>query len=275
MNFKIFAVSSFCFIISNAYASMDEYCNNTVSKPNGSKICLYNPDNAVKFAKANYKDDIQRASSFGFYEDNNCTNFLSQVLLSGLLKNTSMENIFQGRKFFEDRLETYKWYFDSKYKKSDTWAGANPFHNYVKLNKMPSYPYTYGGYIFEFVTRDYISSYDENGNYRSNGGALEVSKIRPGDIVFMDYSKGGKHYKEYLASGVKKKDIKTDGIMEHAFVITGVNPRIFNDKATNYNHIYVTSSTNTYDGKSLAKINESNGYAIEFYVYRPIGFIKK
>lgn len=213
----------------------------------------------------------KKNSPFGKYGESNCTNFVSQVLLAGLLKDNSMNNIFSNKNLFVDKGELYDWYFVSKNEKSESWSGANGLYKYAKSNQEKNPPFKYGGFMFEFITRDYISSYDEKGNKRPNGGTLDVSKIQVGDIIFVDHSNKNGKYSDLLKNGKAKKDIKTNGIMDHAFVVT----KLRKSKPTKYDDIYVTSSTSTYINHTLHFRNELNNYALEFHVYRPIGFVKK
>lgn len=274
MKLKLFALI-LVFISSFAFADFHNYCTHPYTYKNGKQqYCKYNPSQAVDFALKNYSDSTQSNSPFGMYGETNCTNFVSQVLLAGLLQNNSMNNIYEKRVLFEDKNELYKWFFNDKYNKSESWAGANGLYKYAKTNKEKEAPFKYSGFMFEFITRDYISSFDEKGNRRPNGGALEVNKIKPGDIIFVDYAKNGKHYKEFIKEKIPKNQIKTDGTMEHAFVVTKVDNQYFKDEATRYSNIYVTSSTETYVNHTLHYRNKLNDYAIEFHVYRPIGFVK-
>jgi len=68
------------------------------------------------------------------------------------------------------------------------------------------------------------------------------------------------------------KDIKTDGIMEHVYIVTKIQGWRFG-----YNEIRVASNDNHYADKGLGDINEDSAYdrKLEFHVYRPYNYIQK
>jgi spore coat polysaccharide biosynthesis predicted glycosyltransferase SpsG len=68
------------------------------------------------------------------------------------------------------------------------------------------------------------------------------------------------------------KDIKTDKIIDHVFIVTKINT-----STKSYNRILVTGNTTTYANKGLGKINEDSLYKrkVEFYILRPVFYVEK
>jgi hypothetical protein len=211
----------------------------------------YNQNNQVKFAKY----------------PNNCTNFVSQSIMAGFVKTTSMKTLYKKRRdFMADYGDYYDWYYETKYDKGSTWSEANSLYRYAKYtDKYDRGPnYKYKGPKFKKITYDTSTSY------------LDYSKVQEGDIIFMDW------HDEYFAKNwddmfdsygnlnyLGKKHAIPDGIMDHALIVTIIYSNIIG-----YDKIRVASNSEDYKDKSLGKINRDSNRKALFYVYRPTAYIK-
>ena len=241
----------------------------------GKKLCQYNGSIAAEFAKKYYalinKSNRDNLNPFGFYSQN-CTHFVSQAILAGFVGRSDIDYIYASTSAYDTEYgEPLQWYFRERTNDDSSKAqrGANALYKYAKVSVSDLYKRKYNGIKFKFITRDYISSYDKNGKKRKNGGALEVDKIKVGDIIFLDYKdKNGNYSKQ----NKPLKDIKTDGIIDHSLIVTGIQ-----GWRLGYNQIRVTGNTKTYTNIGLGDINEASAYKrkVEFYVYRPYYYIEK
>jgi hypothetical protein len=255
-------------LFSNSFA-LDKNSCKKIMDLSDKKICRYDANTASDYAKKYF--DKKEKSPFGYYP-NNCTHFVSQALLSGLVGSSDTYTVDNEKYAFDaDRYDNYSWFFDTKDSKGTTWAEANGLYVYARESAKKKFS-NYQGLMFKGVTRDYISSYETNTKKRrQNGGALDVDKIKIGDVIFMDYSyKNGLNYKD---TGKKANKIVTDGEMEHSVIVTDIQ-----SWRKGYNQIRVTYNS---DGNTKAKdeslhdVNKRNGFKIEFHVYRPLYFIEK
>ncbi|MDI1445774.1 amidase domain-containing protein [Polyangium sp. 6x1] len=117
----------------------------------------------------------------------NCTNFVSQAIIGGLLNNSSATTAFQSRYDFDsDAGSSYSWYFHSDGDRAPAFTGAHQLYTYAKSNKS-----TYKGLHFSFVTNDTLQT------------ALNVSLVKVGDVVFADW--------------------QHDGTMDHSMIVTAIS----------------------------------------------------
>jgi len=263
-------------LVSGAFA-IDSYSCKNFHIAKGKKVCVYDNNSASKYALKYYnlieKRDKEINNPFGIFS-NNCTNFINQAILAGFVGSTRLNYVNAcSTEYDTESNEPLQWYFREYGLTSDSssssWRGANSLFSYAKSSFSDLYKIKYNGLKFKLITRDYISSFDKNGKRRTNGGALEVQKVKVGDIVFIDYKdKKGNYSKQ----NKPLKDIKTDKIIDHVFIVTKINT-----STKSYNRILVTGNTTTYANKGLGKINEDSLYKrkVEFYILRPVFYVEK
>lgn len=218
--------------------------------------CTYNATNAVLYALKHYdnRDNIRRNSdsgnTFPYYQvyqfnektqqwewtDNNCTNFASQVIMAGLVGTSSKSTIWNKKNAFVDKGGKVEWYFEDSNNDlvGDAWNGAHTMYNYAKGNRS-----SWKGLHFDFVAEDSLTEY------------LDVSKIKVGDIVFVNW------------------DAEKDKIIDHVMVVTDIDRWwVGND----YNEIQVTYQSNDRKDVRLGALNEQYNHNATFHVYRPTDF---
>ncbi len=226
MSNKSLLMIALTFGISNAYSANHNTCGNY----NNNK-CFYNPNVAKKYALNQVYENDQN-KYFNDYTNNggNCTNFVNQAILAGLIGSTSPKKLYDTRSsYYADYYgySPYRWYFAGKNNSSSSWRGATALETYAIKNKNPSYK----GLHFKFITRD------------SKTKPLNFKKIKVGDIIFADW--------------------EGDNDVDHSMIVTGKN-------YNGYSGIYVTyqSSAGTVPKKNRA-LNIINKPNIIFHVYRP------
>ena len=263
-------------LVSNLSA-IDAYSCEKFHVAQGKYVCNYDGNKASQYASKYYnlikKKDRNDNNPFGIFS-NNCTNFINQAILAGFVGSTRIDYVNACSTAYDtEDNEPLQWYFREHGYTSDSssssWRGANSLFNYAKTSFSDLYKIKYNGLKFKLITRDYISSLDADGNRRPNGGALEVNKVKIGDIVFIDYKdKNGNYSKQ----NKPLKDIKTDGKIDHVFIVTRINT-----STNSYNRIEVTGNTTTYRNKGLGKINEDSLYKrkVEFFILRPVFYVEK
>ena len=251
-------------LVSSAFA-IDSYSCKNYSLKSNKKVCKYNASTASKYALKYYNN--KKKSPFSYY-GNNCTHFVSQSILAGFVGKDNVYSVFNERAEYDvEKGESLRWYYINKNDVGNSWTQAHSLYLYVKSSLNDFYRQKYSGIKFKYVTRDFISSFDKNGNRRINGGALHINKVKEGDIIFIDYKDKKKLYSKYSGS---LNNIKTDGIMEHAYIVTKIQRwRI------GYNKIRVASNDNDYKDKGLGDVNSAYDNKIEFHIYRPYNFIEK
>jgi hypothetical protein len=133
----------------------------------------YNPNYAAAYAYKNY--DQKKQVKFAKYP-NNCTNFVSQAILAGFVKTTSMLTLYDKRmQFLADMGDDYSWYYIDKYVKGTTWSEAHSLYLYAKYTSENKDAYLYKGPKFKFIANDDSKHY------------LKYYKVNVGDIIFMDW----------------------------------------------------------------------------------------
>lgn len=225
---KIFsmAVLLLCSFMSfSAYSASSSSCENY-----SSGKCYYNSTDAVAYAKkyalsSTYFPEYQ---SYG----GNCTNFVSQAILAGLIGSSS-KNIFNQRSEYwadKNRGCDYCWYYGNKvngvWQKGSAWTGAQELYDYANSNLD-----SYWGMHFDHITSDGPTSY------------LETKKVQTGDIVFADW--------------------EGDGHIDHSMIV-------IQKKNNYYSGIYVAyQNSEDYDSQERISLQSINGRNVVFHVYRP------
>lgn len=212
---------------------------------------------AAKYAIANYNQSYN-TNPFDDYENvevgGNCTNFVSQSIIAGLIKSSSMQNVYNNRKNFDIDHTCYSkfvdgkqdgcplaWYYHDKTSQKSrgpAWTSAHKLYEYAKHNKS-----TYEGLHFEPITHDTLDKF------------MEYDKIKIGDVIFADW--------------------EHDNIIDHSMIVTNIQ-----SWRLGYNEIRVTYQSQNKTDRGLGDINESykdnNGrFQALFYVYRPINYDPK
>lgn len=144
----------------------------------------YNASYAVEYAVSMYemKKYNEGINKFADYEGDpefdgayNCTNFVSQSLLAGLLRTSDPSDVFARRGEFADAGGDYEWFYNTKNDKGYAWAGVDGIRQYAHYN-VPEYT----GMHFDPVT-----------TIRGTVWKQEHMKIREGDVVFADFEPDG------------------------------------------------------------------------------------
>lgn len=255
--------------LSSSLVAVDSSSCKYYNYVSGKKICNYSSYNAVRFAKKywDYKKN-NNYNPFGTFPSN-CTHFVSQSILSGLIGSYDIDDIYYKRTYYDsDRNDPINWFFINKNDIGNSWSEAHSLYLYAKESEKDIRNLKYNGLKFKKVTRDYISSYFPNSNeIRPNKGALYVDKIQKGDIVFIDYKDINGNYSQ---QNKPLKEIITDGKMDHSYIVTNIQ-----SWRSGYNEIRVTSNDNNYLNKGLGTINNEYDRKIEFHIYRPLFFVEK
>ena len=224
----------------------------------------YNSNYAAAYAYKNY--DQSKQVKFAKYS-NNCTNFVSQAILAGFARTTSMITLYNKRKqFLADMNDDYSWYYIDKYDKGNTWSEAHSLYIYAKFTdeKDNGPNYLYKGPKFKKITNDDSKHY------------MKYNEVKVGDIIFMDWH--DEYFEEhwddmYDSNGnltfLGKKHARPDGKMDHTLIVTK-----FQWWRRGYNKIRVASNSSDYKDKGLGTINEKYDKKAFFYVYRPIEYTK-
>ena len=181
-------------------------------------------------------------TNYNYGNNNNCTNFVSQCLISGLNKKlNSKDNLFKTRPWVGSNADNRYWKKRWRLNNS-TWKAANEFYYYAKQQE-PRKNYVAGGLEMKYITHDTRSRY------------LNYNKVKIGDIVFADW--------------------ESDGKIDHSMIVTD-----FRSWKPGYFKIILTYQGSTDRNrlgngagfkKSLGAMNSSRA---QFIVYRPIRFIK-
>lgn len=224
----------------------------------GDSFTSYNTTKAAEYAKnnSNIPYNIKGRSSefynpFADYANygGNCTNFVSQSILGGMIGTNKTYKAYKKRYDFDADRYSYgnRWYYIYNSTQSgrglgrgEAWSEAESLKQYADKNKLE-----YKGLHLQYVTHD------------NKIDPLLVNKIKVGDIIFADWT--------------------MDGVRDHSMVVTKINPH-----NSSYYKIFVTyqngvdEETGTpYEIRtnfSLGKLNRMTNYATQFVVYRPINY---
>jgi hypothetical protein len=208
-----------------------------------SKRFTYDGGSAAAYARNNAwmpygsRYDQNPFTSF----QNNCTNFVSQAIMAGMLRQTNPWAVFSGRyDFVADRTASsgLKWYFINSGDRGSAWAGAKELYQYAVQNQ-PSWR----GLHFTFVGWDYPSNRSLNPFY-----------LRPGDVIFCDW--------------------ENDGKIDHVLMVSRIDLSLY--VRYPYDRIRVAGQSNNHTDTSLQYIidktyQDSRTWAA-FRVYRPVDY---
>lgn len=200
----------------------------------------YRASDAVSYADRNWNRTYGTGASqnpWGNYGGasggGNCTNFVSQAIIGGLIRDRDAWDTFNARTDFDidrDTTSSLRWFWRSATDRGSAFTGAQALYNYAVGNRA-----TYKGLHFTYVTHDTHSAF------------MAYTAVREGDVIFADWT--------------------GNGSIDHAMLVTDTN-----GLRLGYNEIQVTyQSTNTHD-RGLGDINEQYGYRALFYVYRPVDY---
>jgi len=159
----------------------------------------------------------------------NCTNFVSQSVLAGLVDNSDKYVVYNKRAYYmadRDKGCSYCWYYDTSTSRGSAWTGANDLYNYAKSNLD-----SYWGMHFTFVTKDSSTTY------------LDTSKILVGDVVFADWT--------------------GDGYIDHSMIVTTKTANSYSGVKVSY------QNSEGYAPRKDRPLSEINSSGTVFRVYRP------
>lgn len=204
----------------------------------------YNSGVAVAYAKAHFNTpyNTNKGNLFpnfdGVLSGGNCTNFISQAILAGLVGSTTIKTIYDQRKEFDaDKSSSQnipQWYFFSTNDRGSAWAGADNLYQYARNNKA-----SYKGLHFSYVTHDTPSKY------------LDYGAVKTGDVVFADWT--------------------GDGRIDHSMLVTGKHDGTFSVHR-GYNRVRLTYQSQNKTDIGLGDLNEQYKKKALFYVYRPVDY---
>lgn len=190
-------------------------------------ICTYTKNAAIQYA-LNY---VETTTSFPDYTSlgGNCTNFVSQAVLSGLIGNSDKNYVYNRRDYYladRDKGCMYCWYYHSTTSYGPSWKGAHEFYDYVNNNLL-----SYWGMHFDPITHDSPTQY------------MDTSKVQTGDIIFADW--------------------ENDGFIDHTMIVTDKTANSYAGIKVSY------QNSDGYLKRKNRPLSEINGYYSIFYVYRP------
>ncbi len=263
LGFAVIAISFF----TSCRKSEDLYTNpkdvqiiNSNVKLRYTGTTVYHKDSAAKYAKKYFSERIYLDASSGKfpYFSENCTNFISQCILAGLMSCTDLGDVWDYRWSFVDQGGYNEWYYKYCNNRSASWAGVHELYNYSNKN-LPSY----SGLHLKFVTRD------------TPDNTLDVSKVQVGDIIFVDtpndlYEQNHNNYPSFFTPEFYDPETMY-GHMNHALIV------VKKKSGNGYSSIKVAGHTKHYYDRSLATINANiyneTGSQAVFHVYRPLNFV--
>ena len=228
----------------------DDIAEPTILETQSSQIRTYKPDNAALFARSYFDKPYANIDStayiYGFTDystGGNCTNFINIAINAGIANGITNSTptpkyLWDNRTFFSDRAGSYVRYFEfdgaPPAGRSASWAGADFMKRYASAQNNTAYE----GVNFDYVTNDSLTT------------ALDVGKIRMGDIIFADWE-------------------GTTAEFDHSMIVTGLTAFAGNDRIL---VSYQNSSGNAPRlNRSLGDINRKYNYRAVFWVYRPLG----
>jgi hypothetical protein len=200
---------------------------------NAAKAVEYAIDQVYKSTPAPSTDTEHWNRYFVDYTSygGNCTNFVSQAVLGGLVGSRYPSKVYPKAQYFAtDYLNSSQRIWAYGYTNwgyvGAAWRDANSFYAYAK-NSLPSYR----GLHFTFVTKD------------SSTTALAFNAIQIGDVVFADWT--------------------SDGNIDHTMIVTGKT-------ASSYAGIMVSYQNSVgYSAQKNRPLSAFNSTNITFHVYRP------
>ena len=195
----------------------------------GDNICTYTPSVAQRYAR----DYALETTSFPDYTEyeGNCTNFVSQAVLAGLIGSDNKYDVYNNRIYYmADYYKgcSYCWYFYNTSTRGAAFTQAHDLYVYAGSNLDE-----YWGMHFDFITKDSPTQY------------LDVMDVEVGDVIFADWD--------------------GNGIIDHSMLVTYINT-----SSSSYYRIYVSyQNSSDHDPQKDIPLGDINGTNIVFHVYRP------
>lgn len=194
---------------------------------------------AVDYAERYYDEPYGSSGSNNRFHDygylangGNCTNFVSQAIMAGLVRSTSSSTVFSSRYDYDIDASSgsyYRWYFRSDGDKGPAFTGAHKLHEYAKYN----YSH-YKGLHFAYVT------------HSTPTDSLDCAPIQVGDVVFADW--------------------EADGRTDHSMLVTDRQWYHFG-----CNKVRLTYQGSPVGGKIDVGLGDIDTGGV-FYVYRPLDY---
>jgi len=160
----------------------------------GSPLSWYKGSDAVTYAGKNYNQDDGPKPFDAFSE--NCVNFVSQCILSGLTGGNTNPYVIYGYRFDYDgdatSTKTIKWFYHTT-TGGDTgsgkaWRSTTNLLNYAKQSSSETY-----GLRFAYITN----------SYRTSPENFYVETVQPGDVAFVQwYADGGTYHHTMIVISV-------------------------------------------------------------------------
>lgn len=211
------------------YTNISFYAGSTSCSNYSNGICTYTKNAAIQYA-LNY---VETTTSFPDYTTlgGNCTNFVSQAILAGLIGNSDKNYVYNRRDYYladRDKGCIYCWYYHSTTSYGTSWKGAHELYEYANSNLA-----SYWGMHFDLITYDSPTQY------------LDTSKVETGDIIFADW--------------------QDDGLIDHTMIVTSLNTSTYSYSRINVSY----QNSEGYLKRKNRPLSEINGTYTIFYVYRP------
>lgn len=228
MNYKGIILAITWVLAANTFSADESNCS---SYNSSTEQCAYQQGVAVQYALNNW-NFTKNDSPFPYYNgaSANCTNFVSQAILAGLVGSTSRYTIWNVRQDYSADSGSgshLEWFFNSSGDRGPAWTGAEKMYEYAVNNNA-----SYKGLHFNYITHDTPTSF------------MEYRKVKEGDVIFVDWT--------------------GDGTIDHTMIVTQ-----YTSLSRGYNKIRVSYQTEERQNKLLGKLNEEQNYQALFYVYRP------
>jgi hypothetical protein len=222
---KMFIVFFFIFAIISCKTSLSAGVTSCASYSNG--ICTYSPSSAVNYARNYALTDtaFPKYQAFG----GNCTNYVSQSILAGLVGSSDKYQVYNKRAYYmadRDKGCTYCWYYDTGTSRGYSWTGAHELYQYAKSNLN-----SYWGMHFNLVTFD------------SKTQALDTTKVQTGDVIFADWT--------------------GNGTIDHSMIVTQKTSNSYSGIFVSY------QNSEGYASRLDRALSAINSVSTVFYVYRP------
>lgn len=234
----------------------------------------YHGDSAAKYA-LKYWDwnnpTSQLANPFPDFEtigsNNNCTAFVSQSLIAGLMRTDSSSTVWDSRYAFDaDKGSQFSWYFHNLNDRGTAFTSANQLYNYAKASDTEyksNAKFDYRGMHFKYITNDTPTQFFD----QVVPGSTDMIEV--GDIVFADW--GCECQKaDYNCTCDELVCTGPDGTIDHTMLVTNIDNLPVS--GAGYNRIELTYQSTNRKNKKLGEINECHKYMSLFSVYRPVDY---
>ena len=213
-----------------------------ISVAHADSYTSYSSSYAVNYATNNYDRPYGSSSGqnpFGDYSNlygGNCTNFVSQAIIGGMINSNSAITVYGRRGDFDIDADGgyYQWYYINDSNRGPAFTGADKLYEYA-INNYPNYK----GLHFEYVTHDTLTEF------------MDYKAVEIGDVIFADWNH--------------------DGTIDHSMLVTATKWWL-----SGYNEIRLTYQGRAgvigVTDIGLGDINEEYNYQAVFHVYRPVDY---